>query len=154
MYNYCERKDMLSLLGRDSGSFSFSLARIIHNAENTMDSSRLLVRHAMHMYDVRPNNTHVSAVSIELQRDAKMIVRVSVPRKKRPLLDYRVVVRSTEYSIRLSLHFNSPIQPALTLYLHPGSHPFNFLMQGTVISKSITCQFTRDEKEALDRTGY
>lgn len=90
----------------------------------------------MHMYDVRLNNTHVSIVSIELQRDAKMIVLVSVPRKKRPLLDYRVPSGCTEYSIRLSLHFNSPIQPALILYLHPGSHPFDFLMQGTVISKS------------------
>lgn len=59
MYNYCERKDMLSLLGRDSGSSSFSLARIIHNVENTMNSSRLLVHHAMHMYDVRLNNTRI-----------------------------------------------------------------------------------------------
>lgn len=82
-----------------------------------------------------------------------MIVRVSVPRKNRPLLNYRVPSRCTEYSMRLSLHFNSPVQPAFTLCLHPGSHLFNFLIQGTVISKSINCQFTRDENEALDWTG-
>ncbi|BCR84939.1 uncharacterized protein ACHE_20397A [Aspergillus chevalieri] len=85
-----------------------SLARIHNNAEDTMDGSRL--RHAMHMYDVRPNNTHttrarvrVSVVSIKLQRDAKMIVRVSVrlskvPRNKGPLtsgcIEYSIIPTS------------------------------------------------------------
>lgn len=100
-----------------------SLARIHNNAEDTMDSSRL--RHAMHMYDVRPNNTytntHVSVVSIKLQRDAKMIVRVSVPlsevpRNKRPLTS-----GCMEYSMRLlSLHLNPlPLSQPLPAFMAP-----------------------------------